>query len=337
VPQQRRAKLSFGRRAAVAGPTAPKAGADLRSARERLAWPLETIAQHLRIRAQYLRALEDGDISALPGSAYALGFVRTYATALGLDPSETVRRFKTEALGVGERTPLEFPAPAPERGLPTGAIALLGIILAIGAYAGWYRLSGEGRLPAETVPAIPTRLASLAEQAIPPSAPRVVAPPVALNSSPYFAPNPVGAPIHVEAMAAIPAAASPGSAAAAPIVPAPIPTIAPAPALPAPDQPRLILRATADAWIQVRERNGAMLLSRTLKPGEIWNVPAKPNLLMTTGNAAGTEVVFDGVAVASLGASGAVRRDLMLDPDQIKDGRLIQAAVTPVAAQRASQ
>jgi cytoskeleton protein RodZ len=138
-------------------------------------------------------------------------------------------------------------------------------------------------------------------------------------------------------MAAIPAAASPGSAAAAQIVPTPIPTIAPAPALPAPDQPRLILRATADAWIQVRERNGAVLLSRTLKPGEIWNVPAKPNLLMTTGNAAGTEVVFDGVAVASLGASGAVRRDLVLDPDQIKDGRLIQAVVTPVAAQRASQ
>ena len=43
---------------------------------------------------------------------------------------------------------------------------MLGLVLAIGAYAGWYRLSGEGRLPAETVTAIPERLAPLAEQAL---------------------------------------------------------------------------------------------------------------------------------------------------------------------------
>ena len=34
-------------------------------------------------------------------------------------------------------------------------ILALGVVLAIGAYAGWYRLSGEGRLPAETVTQVP--------------------------------------------------------------------------------------------------------------------------------------------------------------------------------------
>ena len=82
-----------------------------------------------------------------------------------------VRRFKTEAAEVGRRAELIFPVPMPERGLPPGAVVLLGLVLAIGAYAGWYRLSGEGRLPAETVTAIPERLAPLAEQALPATVP----------------------------------------------------------------------------------------------------------------------------------------------------------------------
>jgi cytoskeleton protein RodZ len=50
----------------------------------------------------YLEALEAGRISALPSNAHALGFLRTYAAALGLDPNDTARRFKAEAVGVNE-------------------------------------------------------------------------------------------------------------------------------------------------------------------------------------------------------------------------------------------
>ena len=86
-------------------------------------------------------------------------------------PDEIARRFKAEASEVNRRTELVFPAPMPQRGVPAGAVILLGVVLAIGAYAGWYRLSGEGRLPAETVAPVPERLATLAEQAVPPPRP----------------------------------------------------------------------------------------------------------------------------------------------------------------------
>ena len=69
---------------------APRVGADLRAARHRLGWELPEVAAGLRIRLPYLEALEDGRIVDLPGNAYALGFLRTYATALGLDPLRTV-------------------------------------------------------------------------------------------------------------------------------------------------------------------------------------------------------------------------------------------------------
>ena len=110
-------------------PAAARAGADLRAARERLGFSLDDVAYTLRIRTPHLEALEEGRISLLPGNAYALAFVRTYATALGLDPEEMVRRFKAEAAEFNRRTNLVFPVPMPERSLPGGAVVLLGLVL----------------------------------------------------------------------------------------------------------------------------------------------------------------------------------------------------------------
>lgn len=297
-----------------APPLAPRAGADLRAARERVGWSLEDMATALRIRLQYLQALETGRLNALPGNAYALGFLRTYATALGLDANEITRRFKAEAAEMNAKTELAFPVPVPERGVPAGAVVLLGVVLAIGAYAGWYQLSSEGRLPAETSTQVPLRLAPLAEQAIrsqvatavPIAPPHVEAPPVQQAEAP---PVP---------------AISPSSAAAAPVTPLTVPLPPPPPT-----DGRIILRASADAWVQVRDKSGPVLLNRILHPGETWEVPAKPNLLLTTGNAGGTDLLVDGVAMASLGGNGVVRRDLPLDADLIKDGKLATGNVRP--------
>jgi len=303
-------------------PAAERSGADLRAARERLGLSLQDVAAGLHIRQCHLEALEDGQIALLPGNAYAVGFVRSYAHALGLDTEEMVRRFKAEAAAVGRRTELSFPVPMPDRGLPAGAVLLLGLVMLIGSYAGWYRLSGEGRLPAETVTAIPEHLAPLAQQALP-------GPP-----SPVVAADPPAAPAAPVTVAADPApavaAVSPGSAAAA-LVHDPVPTPAPV-AAPAADASRIVLRATADAWLLVKERGGAVLLNRVLKPGETWAVPRQDNLLLTMGNAGGTDILVDGVLAPALGASGAVRRDLPLDPDQLKDGKLTVSAAQPPPA-----
>jgi cytoskeleton protein RodZ len=327
-------------------PAAERAGADLRAARERLGLSLQDVAFTLRIRQPHLEALEEGRISLLPGNAYALAFVRTYANALGLDAEEMVRRFRTEAAEFGRRTELVFPVPMPERGIPAGAVLLLGLVLAVGAYAGWYRLSGEGRLPAETVTAIPERLAPLAEQALPPPPS-----PATADASGTAVPKIVLADPATPGMLANPAppvmAISPSSAAAAqlPFRPSDDPAMASlsptpaavAPAPSAPDSNRVVLHASADAWLMVKDRGGAVVLNRTLKAGENWPVPPRTDLLLTTGNAGGTDILVDGAATPSLGGSGAVRRDLLLDPDQIKDGKLAAAVAPQLASSRPRQ
>ena len=298
----------------MSGTAAPRTGADLREARERLGYALPDVADWLRIKLVYLEALEDGRIGDLPGVTYATAFLRSYAQLLGLDPDEVFRRFKDEADEINHTTELEFPAPKPSRAIPHGALALLGLVLAVGAYAGWYRLSGEGRLPAETITPLPARLAPLVQQAVP-------APPVVVAPAPSPAPESQAAAAPV--MLPMPNFA-PSQAAAMPLPPppAPLPEVAAPQAPAAPAESRMAVRAKAtQVWIQVRERGGAILVDKVLRPGESLTMPNRANLLLTTGNALNTEFLVDGDVTPGLGTAKGVKRELALDADMIKDGR----------------
>jgi cytoskeleton protein RodZ len=277
-------------------------GADLRVARERLGWTLPAVAAHLRIRLPYLEAIEDGRLDELPGNAYAVGFLRAYAKAVGLDPDEISRRFRAETADLNNKTKLRFPAPVPERGVPAGAVVLVGLVLVVAAYIGWYRFSGNREPSVEITQAVPERLVPLDGMAADGTPKPVIIPPP---------PVPV----------LVPTAPQVAMVATAPNPP-------PVPAVPAAaDGGRLIIRAKGDAWVQVRDKAGPVVFNRTMRAGETWPVPNKPGLLLTVGNAGGTEVLLDGVPTASLGAEGAVRRDLPLDFDQVQSGKL--AAATP--------
>ena len=303
-------------------PIASRTGADLRAARERLGWTLPDIAKHLRIRQPFLESIECGRIADLPGNAYAVGFVRTYAQALGLDPDEMARRFRAEAAEVNRKTPLAFPAPVPERGVPAGALVLVGLAVCIAAYVGWYRMSGDrpGQVP--VIP-VPDRLAILAE---PPHRPEPVQ---------AAAPAPIA-----EAPAPVRTLSSPTQAMAAQEAP-PVAPPAISSAAPAAETAGLMLRARADSWLQVRDKQGAILVSRVLRAGETWPFPARGVTLVTTGNAGGTEMLLDGTPIGNFGADGVVRRDVAIDPDTIKDTKTVPAAAvaatTPARASPRAQ
>ncbi len=86
---------------------------------------------------------------------------------------------------------------------------------------------------------------------------------------------------------------------------------------------RIVLRATAEAWIQVRDEKGTLIATRVLRAGDIYRVPSSQGkLTLSTGNAGGIEALVDGtVALKSLGPSGSVRRELPLDPDSLRSGQ----------------
>jgi len=127
-------------------------GTLLRQARERMGQSLSAAAQQLRIRDSYLKAIEEGDFRALPGATYAVGFLRSYADHLGLDPQEIVRRFREEVEELGRRTQLVFPSVPAEGKIPGGAILLIAFVVALLGYGGFYFLSERDRDVAELAP-----------------------------------------------------------------------------------------------------------------------------------------------------------------------------------------
>jgi cytoskeleton protein RodZ len=82
---------------------------------------------------------------------------------------------------------------------------------------------------------------------------------------------------------------------------------------------RIVLRATTDSWIQVRDSDHSVLFTGVLKPGESYRVPDRAGLSMRAGNAGGLDVMVDGKPAPSLGPIGAVR-NVALDPQLLTAG-----------------
>lgn len=72
----------------------PEIGATLREARMRARIDVSEIEAQTKIRARYLRALENEEWDLLPGPTFIKSFLRTYATALGLDGKALVEEYR---------------------------------------------------------------------------------------------------------------------------------------------------------------------------------------------------------------------------------------------------
>src|ERR687893_88794 len=86
-------------------------GATLREARMRQRIDITDMEVRTKIRAKYLRALENEEWDLLPGPTYVRSFLRTYADALGLDSRLLVEEFKLrhDPLEAGELHPMRRP------------------------------------------------------------------------------------------------------------------------------------------------------------------------------------------------------------------------------------
>src|SRR3990170_3250901 len=87
-------------------------GATLREARMRQRIDITDMEVRTKIRAKYLRALENEEWDLLPGPTYVRSFLRTYAEALDLDAKMIVEEYKLrhEPMETGELHPIRRPS-----------------------------------------------------------------------------------------------------------------------------------------------------------------------------------------------------------------------------------
>jgi cytoskeleton protein RodZ len=126
----------------------PDIGTTLREARMRARIDISEIETETKIRAKYLRALENEEWDLLPGPTFVKSFLRTYADALGLDGKLLIEEYKLrhENLSDVELQPItplgqrdrRRPRPAVPRGWLVAfvVVGLLAALYAIGQHNG---------------------------------------------------------------------------------------------------------------------------------------------------------------------------------------------------------
>jgi hypothetical protein len=128
-------------------------GTSLREARLRQSLDFPEIEQGTKIRAKYLRALEDEQFDVLPAQTYVKGFLRSYAEYLGLDGQLYVDEYNSRFV-VGEEEQPSRPrrSAAPSRGVQVQSrvvlLTLLGIAMVTAlVIVAWTRGDPEKETP----------------------------------------------------------------------------------------------------------------------------------------------------------------------------------------------
>ncbi len=302
----------FSRAEAAPSGDAARVGEELRDAREASGLSIEDMSAALRIRRVYLIALEEGRMRDLPSPAYAWGFVRNYANALGLDADEMVRRFRESAgQAVQKRQDLIFPEPVPERGVPTGIIVLVGAVLAVVAYIGWSSWTSPPNRTVDAIPAVPPRLERAAREGTSAEPPPLAVPGLsgggsALPGSTVTLPTPVQVPV---------------------VVPPPPP---PPVVLSPTDVSRITFRFKAESWMQVRVGNQAPVVTRVFRAGETFTPPNQPGLAANVAIAPAVDMLIDGQATTGFVNTTPGRQIIQLDAVMQRHTQATRPANAPV-------
>jgi hypothetical protein len=127
-------------------------GSSLREARVRQGLDLNELEQGTKIRAKYLRALEDEEFDLLPAPTYVKGFLRSYAEYLGLDGQLYVDEYNSRFGVEDEEVVRPRRSSGPPRGVQLQSRVLLLTLLGIAAVAALVIIAWKSGEPQKETP-----------------------------------------------------------------------------------------------------------------------------------------------------------------------------------------
>jgi cytoskeletal protein RodZ len=291
-------------------------GGRLREARERRGLTLQQIAASTKISMMTLEALEHDDAARLPGGIFSRSFVRTYASAVGLDPDETLREFLRRFPEQGApRSDEEAAAEAAVvqaqrlRGLVRALLTVT--LLAAAGFGGWQAWRWWSARQASRADAA-TSVAAPARGGTAPAAPTPAAAGPATPAEPARAPataepstvaaEPAGGPSERPPVATVP-----GSPAAPPAprpdVDAAIPAAVTVPA----EGFRIDIHPRGPCWVQLVV-DGELHVAKELQAGDRIVRVVRDRAILQVGDAGAFDYSLNGRPGRPIGGQGQVRR-----------------------------
>lgn len=273
--------------------SAQEAGALLREARLKQNLHIAALAASIKVTPAKLEALEAGRFDQLPDATFARALAQSVCRVLKIDAQPVLALLPTGAAVALEKVDAGLNTPfrerqnrvAPAEWLMPRQPAVWVALLLLGAAAAFVMMPGSwvgrwtpstpeapaGGVRSETIP-LPTAGPDLAA-----SAPAAV-----VATTPATENPPSAAPLDAPAASVPVATASPAAA---------------APMAPAASAAGTQLTARQATWVQASDANGQVLVSRTLRAGEVVELAGARPLRLRIGNVQGTELLDRGQPV----------------------------------------
>ena len=294
-------------------------GSVLRQARDAQGASLEDVSALLKIREDHLQALENNDFDRLPGHVYAIGFIRTYATHLGLNAGELISLFKEATIIL----PIEDAAYNDAGGEPVslGLKVGLGVFAVFLVYLMWLIAGGAGtsEREASVKPPLNAVASSASDETAPIDAPKavVVTPPARPQTGEALNPQSEAAIVEAEAEADTKAEGEPVQAVglsqdvevAALQAPQAEAVSDREPVVPQ----KVDIRASRRTWMRIENTDGTVLFSSIIRDGESFTLEEDAPYTLATRDAGALHFHVDDEKVGDVGRRGQILTARQID------------------------
>lgn len=262
------------------------AGEMLRNARTtgRRKREIATIAKLLCIREDFLTALEEGNYRVIPEDVYILGFARSYAVELGLNPDEVIAKLKRELGLFSEEESVEEKEIQPKQPIKINKELLLKWYKISLEYVKkhwvWFASGASALLVLILLIALLSGGAKTDSQKI---ANNVDSGTVVVVKEPDFR-YPVREKFEVKNR----------------------------------KESRVVLQAEKESWVKIEDARGNSVFSRVLVPGDVYYMPLGDKFKATFGNVGAMDVWVDGQLIKKLGPANTKKSGISMAPDALK-------------------
>ena len=255
----------------------------------------EQAATLLKVRVKIIKDFENGEYIDLPGLAYKVGFVRSYARLLDLDGDLLVKEFKESQELTSLKEEYKFLTPELNKNnfLPIGVV--VSVFIAILSYTGWYYSDRSNKIEQVSDQKTDQMFSRTAEidnnsyviieenfsNNLPSSKTDDENKVQELNSKITSRDNKVESMISKNTELSATANERDPST-------------------------EMVLKATGNSWVEIEDMEGNILMTRLMRPGETYVVPNINGLTFNTGNAGALSLSQGDVIVSKLGEVGEI-------------------------------
>ncbi|MBX3457991.1 MAG: helix-turn-helix domain-containing protein [Candidatus Paracaedibacteraceae bacterium] len=260
-------------------------GAQFKDAREAKNVSIADASAEIHIRQLYLKSIESGDLDALPGHIYKVGFVRTYANYLKLDARQILADMNLVEEVVPDYSSFTYSVPVDRQRRPgikltlaaTTLLFIGGVVLYVSDEFAVHEsetMTGEQTLLPGTELSLPSQ--DISQVSVPD-----------LEVAPIQEASPVenNTPINLQPPLDV-------------------------------DFPVRIV-ATKSAWVQVSDETGKAVFVRLMREGETYTVPTDGKFKLNTGNGGGVILSIGDKRSNPIGDEGKVIRGIDLSKESV--------------------